>query len=532
MLKHSTLLSIAFFLITMSQAFGQDWMPFQPEVRYTYSYLKGGKRLFSSNKSSTLATDAKGKWISFQPTFPVDTNKYYVRYSWIGFDSLQCPLTTTGVHPSPVSIALPAAIWGSTAGITTDGWARIFYSSYLKPIDSVQFHLHAAINQDFVYKPSTGATARITQKAWLSMPTQALDSAIKIETSDNQTLILSKRNGFILLPTLGATCPEWMPANLQLAATQGLPSVNLFKKKAKDLITWKPGDTVGYNYKDWTNGSFLNYEYWIRYTVLQRQELYNGDSIRFTVQKEMLKRTYSTPFSPAQPDFLYPPTSETVVIGYPAWADTLGNTNSPVSNNGYDNSSINPVSSSFKDLVLGHTSFLSETIDYQPVEIRGGRRVYSYFDQGVLLDTCPALIRHRAFVIDGGGWASSYSEGFGQILTDSRSVMGSGIRFELDCYRMNGAGTGCIPLLILSTDPAIKPETWELFPNPGTHTFHLKGAAWKTVTIRDVQGKPWVRQDGNLQDEQIDVSQLPSGLYFMFITGQQGETQQLKWVKE
>jgi hypothetical protein len=518
----------------MSHAFGQDWMPFQPDVRYTYSYLKGGQRFYSSNKSSALVTDAKGKWVSFQPTFPVDTNNYYVRYSWIGFDSLQCPLNNIGERPSPVSIALPSAIWGSTAGITTDGWARIFYSSYLKPIDSVQFNIHAALNQDFVYKPSTGATARITQKSWLYTPTLVLDSALKFETSDNQTFYLSKRNGFFLLPTLGATCPEWMPANLQLAATQGLPGVNLYKNKAKDLITWQAGDTVGYNYKVWghTGITYLSFEYWIRYSVLQREEMYNGDSIRLTVQKTMLKRSYATPVSSPKPDSLYPVSIETVVIGYPAWADTSGRTNGPVSISETGFFYIHPESSSFKDLVLGHTRFLSETIDHQPVEVRGGKRVYSYVDRGVLLDTCPALIRHKLFILDAGSWASSFSEGFGQILTDARSVMGYGYKFELDCYRMNGAGTGCTPLLILSTDPSIKPETWELFPNPGTHTVHLKGAAWKTVTIRDVQGKTWVSQDGNRPDDQIDVSQLPSGLYFMSITGQQGETQQLKWVKE
>lgn len=383
MIKHSTLLCITAFLITLSHAFGQDWMPFQPEVRYTYSYLKGGQRFYSSNKSSALVTDAKGKWVSFQPTFPVDTNNYYVRYSWIGFDSLLCPLNNIGEHPSPVSIALPSAIWGSTAGITSDGWARIFYSSYLKPIDSMQFHIHAGINQDFVYKPSTGATARITQKAWLSMPTQGLDSAIKIETSDNQTLILSKRNGFVLLPTFGATCPEWMPANLQLAATQGLPGANLYKKKAKDLITWQAGDTVGYNYKIWgaiSGLTYMSFEYWIRYSVLQREEMYNGDSVRITVQKNMLRRKYNSPGSPEEGDFLYPASTETVVFGYPAWADTLGNTNSPVSHGGnYYYSYGSSESSSFKEVVLGHTQFLSETIDYQPVEIRGGRRVYTYF---------------------------------------------------------------------------------------------------------------------------------------------------------
>ena len=535
MTKFYNLLLLVSFPFATSNVFGQDWMPFQPQVRYTYSYLKDGKKFYSSNKSSSIQINAKGKWVSFQNTFPVNANQNYLRYPWIEFDSSQCPLNSAGLRPSPVSIALPSSIWGSTAGITSDGWARIYFFSYLKPIDSVQFNIHAAINQNFVYKPSTGATARITQKSWMDLITQVSDSTIKFETSDNHTFWLSKRNGFFMLPSLGATSSGWTPVNLQMAATQGLPGVNYYKKKTKDLITWKAGDTIGYNYKYRTLGSYLHYEYWIRYSVLQRQEIDNGESIRLIVQKAMLRKTYNTPYSLAQPDYFYPPKTDTVVIGYPAWADTIGITHSPVTNGGGFDGGLGGIEPdpSFIQMVLGSGSYYSNSVDHQPVEERDGKLVFSFSTGSMLLDSCPALIRHNDLIIDGGGWAgSSFSEGFGHIFTEYTSVMGFGTKLELDCYKMNGAGKPCIPLLILATESEIKQEPLKIFPNPGINAIRISGESWKNIRIGDVQGRQLLIVENDLQKEAVDVKALPSGLYFVSITGLNGQVQQIKWLKE
>jgi len=535
MKKYYSVLLTFSFQLAIFNAFGQDWMPFQPNVRYTYKYAEAGKTMQASNKSSALVTSSRGKWISFQHTFPVGTYQPYVRYSWIEFDSSQCPLNSNGQHPSPLSIALPSSLWGSEAGITNEGWAKIYFSTYSKPIDSVQFNIHAALNQDFVYKPSTGATARITEKAWINLVTQVSDSALKFMTSDNQIFWLSKTRGFFMLPTLAETNAQWTSTILQLVTTQGLPGLNQYKKKVKDLFGWQMGDTLGYHYLRY-GGSFgmihLENQYWIRYAVLQRQELNNGDSVRFMLQKEMLKKTPSSPFSPAKPDILYAPTFETATLGYPAWADTLGNTFGPIAKMGSISDEFGE-SSTFKDLVSGRfTLSYRQPVVYKAMEEKGGRLVYSFDDYGLLLDTCPVPMAHPLIVLDGGGIYSSYSEGFGHILTKGFAMSFRNMSIELDCYKLNGAGPGCTPLLVLSAKTELNQIPWKIFPNPGKNTLNISGELWKSITIRDVQGKLTESHFGSLHKESIDVKPLPVGLYFISIAGQNGQIQQLKWIKE
>lgn len=106
-------------------------------------------------------------------------------------------------------------------------------------------------------------------------------------------------------------------------------------------------------------------------------------------------------------------------------------------------------------------------------------------------------------------------------------------------FRFNGASTFdslYIDNFTYQTDPTLSINDFDLnskvsvYPNPVKNILHINGNNIKTVEVYSVNGQHIVTQNSNT--ENVDVSTLESGMYFLNITSINGHTVVKKFVKQ
>jgi hypothetical protein len=65
--------------------------------------------------------------------------------------------------------------------------------------------------------------------------------------------------------------------------------------------------------------------------------------------------------------------------------------------------------------------------------------------------------------------------------------------------------------------PETQSELWQVYPNPGTGRFLLRGMETTTLSVTDAEGRTQVRPLSRMEDQvhELDITDMPAGVYYL-----------------
>ena len=206
-------------------------------------------------------------------------------------------LTRTAGNCPTANVLRPDGLFGATVSIKTLGGKEYTVRGYngrtflLKPL--------AALNQPWTVT-AAGLTAQVTARAATTTFGQP-DQVATITLSDGETIRYSEKWGYLEGPNLGAYLNGQPRRHLTLTAitgqgvTLGQPAVG-----ARAAFDYQPGDVfLRYSRQLTTQGGATCSENWTRDSVLTRTLSPDGDTLRYTIWRRSLVRTYGAPNAPS-----------------------------------------------------------------------------------------------------------------------------------------------------------------------------------------------------------------------------------------
>lgn len=94
-------------------------------------------------------------------------------------------------------------------------------------------------------------------------------------------------------------------------------------------------------------------------------------------------------------------------------------------------------------------------------------------------------------------------------------------------YKITSNSSGYKPLINNNAEPL---QSFEIYPNPASDILHVKGDGQLKYLITDITGRSL--QEGDIQDEIVDIKNLAAGCYIINITNDREYKQSIKFIKK